>query len=118
VSGMPPERINFNPQTAATAEAPAAVTAPPAPQDAPLASIHAGLLVMEFEGNEVRANQMYGGKRIQVHGTVNSIDVQKNGQIILTFHSPAGGYAQTQCYFNKSQSSRLAQFSGGQEAVV
>jgi hypothetical protein len=38
--------------------------------------------------------------------------------IVLTFHSPAGGYAQTQCYFNKSQSSRLAQLSGGQEAIV
>jgi hypothetical protein len=81
-------------------------------------SIHAGKLVMEFEGNEVRANQIYGGKRVRVNGTVNSIEVQKNGLIVLTFHSPAGGYAQTQCYFNKSQTSRLAQFNGGQEAIV
>jgi hypothetical protein len=81
-------------------------------------TIHAGKLVMEFEGNEVRANQIYGGKRVRVNGTVNSIEVQRNGLIVLTFHSPAGGYAQTQCYFNKSQTSRLAQFSGGQEAMV
>jgi hypothetical protein len=64
-------------------------------------SIHAGQLVIEFEGNEVRANQMYGGKRIRVNGTVNSIDVQKDGNITLTFHSPAA--AQTQCYFNKGR---------------
>jgi len=87
-------------------------------QDTEFQTINAGKLVMEFEGNEVRAMQMYGGKRIRVNGTVNSIDVQKNGLIVLTFHSPAGGYAQTQCYFNPSQSSRLAQLSGGQEAVV
>ena len=87
-------------------------------QETTTATINAGLLVIEFEGNEVRANQMYGGRRIRVNGTVNSIDVQKSGLIVLTFHSPAGGYAQTQCYFNKSQSSRLAQLSGGQEAIV
>ena len=61
---------------------------------------------------------MYGGKRIRVNGTVNSIEVQKDGNITLTFHSPAAGYAQTQCYFNKSQSSRLAELNGGQEAIV
>ena len=87
-------------------------------QDTAAETINAGKLVIDFEGNEVRALQMYGGKRIRVNGTVNSIDVQKNGLIVLTFHSPAGGYAQTQCYFNKSQSSGLAQLSGGQQAVV
>lgn len=83
-----------------------------------VAAINAGQLVMDFEGNEVRANQMYGGKRIRVNGTVNSIDVLKSGLVTLTFHSPAGGYAQTQCYFNKSQSSRLANFRGGGPALV
>ena len=87
-------------------------------QEADPETINAGKLVIDFEGNEVRALQMYGGKRIRVNGTVNSIDVQKNGLIVLTFHSPAGGYAQTQCYFNKSQSSRLAQLNGGQQATV
>src|SRR6185369_6946284 len=56
-------------------------------------SINAGKLVLEFEGNEVRANQMYGGKRARINGTVNSIDIQKDGRLTLTFHSPAGGYA-------------------------
>ncbi len=88
------------------------------PPTAPSTMVHAGKLVMEFEGNEVRANQMYGGKRIRIKGTVNSIDILKDGRITLTFHSPAGGYAQTRCYFNKSQSSRLAGLRGGQEAIV
>ncbi len=131
VSGMAPEKIRFMPdaptmealRTDSTTTNGTDPSSPPTspqtvPQDAPPAAIGAGSLVMEFEGNEVRANQMYGGKRIRVNGTVNSIDIQKNGQIILTFHSPFGGYAQTQCYFNKSQSSRLAEFSGGQQAVV
>ena len=81
-------------------------------------SINAGKLVIDFEGNEVRANQIYGGKRVRVNGTVNSIEVLSDGGSALTFHSPAGGYAQTQCHFDKSQSSRLAELNGGQEATV
>ncbi len=126
LTGVAPDQITFtdqglNIETGAAgpiASAPQSNPEPARSQEAPAATINAGKLVIEFEGNEVRALQMYGGKRIRVNGTVNSIEVQKNGLIVLTFHSPAGGYAQTQCYFNKTQSSRLAQLSGGQEAVV
>ena len=81
-------------------------------------AVSAGKLVIDFEGNEVRASQMYGGKRVLITGSVNSIEVQKDGTITLTFHSPAMGYAMTRCSFDKSQSSQLAEFSGGQEAIV
>jgi hypothetical protein len=126
LTGISPDKINFTDRgLSIEAESSAAIatttqppTEPTSPQEAPAETINAGKLVIDFEGNEVRALQMYGGKRIRVNGTVNSIDVQKNGLIVLTFHSPAGGYAQTQCYFNKSQSSRLAQLSGGQQAIV
>ena len=125
VTGISPDKINFTGQGLSIDREPAAASAtgqpsaaPTGPASASMASVNAGKLVIEFEGNEVRANQMYGGKRIRVNGTVNSIEVQKNGLIVLTFHSPAGGYAQTQCYFNQSQSSRLAQLSGGQGAIV
>ena len=126
LTGISPDKISFTNQglsieterSTAVATTAQPATEPANPQETALAAISAGLLVIEFEGNEVRALQMYGGKRIRVNGTVNSVDVQKNGLIVLTFHSPAGGYAQTQCYFNKSQSSRLAQLGGGQEAVV
>ena len=126
VTGVSPDKINFTDQglsieaepVAATARGMQSSTDPTGLQNAPPASIHAGKLVLEFEGNEVRANQIYGGKRIRVNGTVNSIDILKDGRITLTFHSPAGGYAQTRCYFNKSQSSRLAELSGGQQAIV
>ena len=126
VIGVSPDKISFTDQglnieaepAAATATAAQSPTEPNGPEEAPQASVLAGKLVLEFEGNEVRANQMYGGKRIRVNGTVNSIDILKDGRITLTFHSPAMGYAQTRCYFNKSQSSRLAKLSGGQEAIV
>src|SRR6267378_6973654 len=126
VIGVSPDKISFTDQglnieaepAAATATAAQSPTEPNGPEEAPQASVLAGKLVLEFEGNEVRANQMYGGKRIRVNGTVNSIDVLKDGRITLTFHSPAAGYAHTRCYFNKSQSSRLAELQGGREAIV
>ena len=127
VIGISPDKITFTDQAglnieaepaAAIATAPQSSPEPTGPQNAPAATISAGKLVIEFEGNEVRATQMYTGKRIRVNGSVNSIEILKDGRITLTFHSPAMGYAQTRCYFNKSQSSRLAEISGGQEAIV
>ena len=126
ITGISPDKINFTDQglsierepTAATATASQSSTAPTSPPASPAASIHAGKLVMEFEGNEVRANQMYVGKRIRVNGTVNSVDILKDGRLTLTFHSPAAGYAHTRCFFNKSQSSRLSEMQGGQEVIV
>jgi hypothetical protein len=126
VVGISPDKINFTDQglsierepVTAAEIAPQPATPPASPQDAAAATVNAGRLVIDFEGNEVRANQIYGGKRIRVSGTVNSIDILKDGRITLTFHSPAAGYANTRCFFNKSQSSRLAQLSGGQEVIV
>jgi hypothetical protein len=126
VIGISPDKITFTDQGLSIETEPAAATAtstqssaePTSPQNAPSATVNAGKLVIDFEGNEVRANQIYGGKKIRVNGTVNSIEILKDGRITLTFHSPAMGYAQTRCYFNKSQSSRLAEINGGQEVIV
>ena len=126
VVGISPDKINFTDQglsierepVAATAIAPQPATPPASPQDASGETVNAGKLVIDFEGNEVRANQIYGGKRIRVSGTVNSIDILKDGRITLTFHSPAAGYAHTRCFFNKSQSSRLAEIVSGQVVIV
>src|SRR5438067_1360331 len=124
--GISPDKITFTDQGLNIETEPAAAIATAqqpspeltSPQNAPSETVNAGKLVIDFEGNEVRANQIYGGKRIRVNGTVNSIDVLKDGRITLTFHSPAMGYAHTRCYFNKSQSPRLAEINGGQEAIV
>ncbi len=123
VMGISPDKITFTAQGLSIETEPAAATAvgstePTTPQEIPLATVNAGMLVMEFEGNQVRAIQMYSGKRIRVNGTVNSVDILRDGRTTLTFHSPAMGYAHTRCFFNKSQSSRLAQISGGQEVIV
>jgi len=124
IFGISPDKINFTAEglsierEAAAEAATPTVAQPSTPPSAPAETIHAGKLVLEFEGNELRARQMYVGKRIRVNGTVNSIDILKDGRLTLTFHSPAAGYAHTRCFFNKSQSSRLAALSGGQEAIV
>lgn len=81
ITGISPDKITFTDQglsierepAAANATATRASTEPASPQNAPSATLNAGLLVMEFEGNEVRANQIYGGKRIRVNGIVKGI---------------------------------------------
>ena len=43
------------------------------------APMHVAALVKEFETNEVRANQQWVGKRVRVYGTVNTIEIGKDG---------------------------------------
>jgi tRNA_anti-like len=82
------------------------------------ATMHAGELVKAFEVNEVRANQNYLGKRVRIYGVVNSIDIEKDGLITLTFRSTVSTYSAARCYFNQSQSSRLAAINANQEVTV
>ena len=98
--------------------------APPREESAPrapspdIASMHAAALVKEFETNEVRANQAYVGKRVRIHGTVNTIEVGKDGRIVLTFKSSISTYNNARCFFSTSQSSRVATLSAHTEATV
>ena len=121
ISGMPPEKIRLDPEAGATtADNPVPQREESLPQ-APAANttaMHAAALVKEFEGNEVRANQVWVGKRVRIYGTVNSIEIGKDGNIVLTFKSSISTYNNARCFFNKSQSSRVAALNAHQEATV
>ncbi|MGI9064784.1 MAG: DUF6683 family protein [Pyrinomonadaceae bacterium] len=118
ISGMPPEKIRLDPGAAATA------ADNPAPQreesfpEAPAARMHVASLVKEFEGNELRANQVWVGKRVRVYGTVNTIEIGKDGNIVLTFKSSISTSNNGRCFFNRSQSSRVAALNAHEEATV
>lgn len=92
-------------------------SAPQAPSSN-AAAMHVASLVREFETNEVRANQQWVGKRVRVFGTVNTIEIGKDGNIVLTFKSSISTYNQGRCFFDKSQSSRVAELSAHQEGTV
>lgn len=118
ISGMSPEKIRLDGEAATTvADNPAPRQEGPA-QATGLAPMHAAALVKEFETNEVRANHMYVGKRVRVFGTVNSIEIDNDGKIVLTFKSSISTYNNARCYFSKSQGSRVATLNANQEATV
>jgi hypothetical protein len=121
ISGLPPEKIRLDTETAPTA----ADTPTREREDTSLqvpsanaAAMHAATLVKEFENNEVRANQSYVGKRVRIYGTVNSIEIGKDGRIVLTFKSSIATYGNARCYFSKSQASRVAAINAHEEATV
>jgi hypothetical protein len=88
-------------------------------QNSPVvATLHAAELVKEFEGNEVRANQLYKNKRVRIYGTVNSIENKGGGQIALTFKSSVTTYSMAQCLFSDSHSAKLAEIRSNNEATV
>ena len=120
ISGMSPEKIRLDPDATATAVANSAPLreVPVSTVAANAGQMHIATLVKEFENNEVRANQLYIGKRVRVFGTVNSIAIADDGRIRLTFKSSIGTYGNGRCYFNKSQSSRVAAINPNQEATV
>lgn len=120
ISGMPPEKIRFDAQPAViAADDPAPrreepVSAVPAGGDA----MHVVTLVKDFESNEIRAGQTWAGKRVRIYGTINTIEVQKDGRISLTFKSSLAAYGNVRCYFNQSQASRVAALNANQEVTV
>ncbi len=81
-------------------------------------AMHVVTLVKDFESNEIRAGQTWSGKRVRIYGTINTIEVQKDGRISLTFKSSLAAYGNVRCYFNQSQSSRVGTLSTNQEATV
>jgi hypothetical protein len=98
-------------------EKPVAATAAATPVQVVAAPMHAAALVREFETNEVRANQVWIGKRVRVYGTVNTIEIEQD-LIVLTFKSSISTYRMARCFFNKSQSSSVATLSAHTEATV
>lgn len=102
--------------TAATAVVQPEKTSPQSPVAATVMS--AAELVGEFENNEIRANQNYIGKRVRINGTVNIIEINKDGQIVLTFKSSIYTSRNARCYFNKSQSSKVAGINANEKATV
>lgn len=89
------------------------------PNSAPATiSLHQAELVREFEGNEVRANQLYKGKRVRIHGNVNSVATSKNGGFVLTYKTSATTYSPAQCYFSNEYSNQLAKIQINDEVEV
>ena len=121
ISGMPPEKIRLDADSSSIATANSTPqreeSAAPAVA-ANAAPMHAAALVKEFESNEVRANQLYVGKRMRIAGTVNSIEIDNDGKIILTFKSSVSTYNNARCYFSKSQSARVASLNANEQATV
>jgi hypothetical protein len=89
------------------------------PNSAPAGiSLHQAELVREFEGNEVRANQLYKGKRVRIHGNLNSITTAKDGGIILTYKTSVTTYVPAQCFFSQEYGNRLAKIQTNDEVEV
>jgi hypothetical protein len=120
ISGMSPEKIRFDAQPALVAaddpaprrEEPIS-TVPAAGGDA----IHVVTLVKDFENNEIRARQTWAGKRVRFYGTINVIEAKKDGRISMTFKASLGAYGNVRCFFNQSQTSRVATLTSNQEAT-
>lgn len=80
--------------------------------------MHAAALVKEFESNEIHAIETYQGRRVRIRGTVNSIEIDRAGRIVLTFKSSINTYGHARCYFPKSQSARVGALKAHEEATV
>ena len=101
-------------KSVARIESPAA----PSPQSSNATTMHAAALVKEFENNEIHALDTYGGKRVRINGTVNSIEIDRAGRIVLTFKSSITTYKMARCYFPRSQSSRVGALKAHEDATV
>lgn len=101
-------------------ESVAKIESPATPSQPPInaATMHAAALVKEFENNEIHALETYGGRRVRINGTVNSIEIDRAGRIVLTFKSSITTYKMARCYFPRSQSSRVGALKAHEPATV
>jgi tRNA_anti-like len=111
------ERMEMD-KSIANVHAPIVEPTQPARPTENTATMHAAGLVKEFENNEIRANQTYIGKRVRITGTVNSIEINRAGQIVLTFKSSITTSRMARCYFGPSQSSRVGVLNAHEQATV
>lgn len=109
--------LEINTPAVAAITQPAAET-PSQPIAPAAATMNAAGLVREFENNEIRANQQYIGRRVRITGTVNVIEINKSGQIVLTFKSSITTSRNARCYFARSQSARVGALNAHELATV
>jgi tRNA_anti-like len=125
VTGISPDKINFNDQglsietEAAAANAPAA--APAESADAPPQSGNAGTidymeLSRQYDSNEVAADANYKGKRIRVSGPFAKAEIE-GGKVLVWFWQ-TGYNVRIGCYFEDSQRASVAQLKDRQTIVV
>lgn len=89
-----------------------------APQSSAAVSMSAAGLVGEFENNEIRASQQYAGKQVRITGIVNIIEINRAGQVVLTFKSSITTSGNARCYFAKSQTARVGALNAHEQATV
>jgi hypothetical protein len=119
VLGLDPEAVKVDANgisfaSASPGSAPDSARATPAE----VPTMHAGDLVKAYETNEIRADQMFGGKRVRIVGSVNSIESLADGRAALVFRSTVSTYGMAKCFFSKAQRSKLASVSTNQQAMV
>lgn len=80
------------------------------------ASVSATELFAAYEANEVAADRKYKGRRISVHGTIESIAKDIVGTPYLALS--AGEFGSVQCMFSAANESALASLSKGKPIIV
>lgn len=105
-------------QTSVAATPTSTPDSPPRSAATTSAAMNVNALAKEFQDNEVRANQMWIGKRVRVNGIVNTIQIVADGSIQLTFKTSITNNNMARCHFNKSQSSGVATLTAHVEGTV
>jgi hypothetical protein len=109
ILGLNPDIVEIGPNgisfAASSPESVVDTSRTAAPQSA---TMHAGDLVKAYEENEIRANQLFGGKRVRIVGSVNSVESLADGRAALIFRSTISTYGMAKCFFARTQRSGLA----------
>lgn len=87
-----------------------------APTTAAVESFSAAELYGAYEANEVLADQTYGGRLVEVSGTVENIglDILDNPYVTLE----TGGLWSVQCFFTEENSDSLGDLATGQNVSL
>ena len=82
------------------------------------ATLSATDLAGEFEADESRAHNRYGGGRVRVAGKVSSIIAAPDGTFALTFRTSVYSFTPTRCRFDTDEGDRLSNIKTNEEITV
>jgi hypothetical protein len=58
------------------------------------------------------------GRRVRIHGIVNTIEIDRSGEVVLTYKSSITTRNNARCYFRKSEGARVATLTANEEGTV
>lgn len=88
------------------------------PKTEEVISVSVDKLYEDYEANEIKADNMYKGKRLKIRGTIDGLGKDIFDNIYITIKTKGGFLSSIHCTINDSYNAEASNLSKGQQVTV